>query len=499
MVNGLFWGSKEHDEVRKFKYSMIAYYAFIIIGITIFISLGTINKTDDVLKTKVGELTNHLNVQMQMNMDSYLSRVETMATLIFTEKETYTYDATDESIDAYDALNMENAISERLYSICLMENFVDFSIIYRNNHTVGKLSNNTKDLFGDRLYEDFSAAINRTRTQDGWMAGYSGDYNRIYYVKRVNASAVLVTSFYTTELESVFEHPGGIEDITIRLVDNNDVMLYSSEDGRTGTPLRDDIRERISGLESSTFVDDAYLITVNSCGDDWRVICSVPTQIILKEQTSVQLFILTIGVVAAIIAIGLSLLFSFGLSNSVDKTFTVLNNKAEVDQLTGIYNKRAFETKVDYYIREAGPDACFALFMFDIDNFKSVNDTYGHAFGDKVLAGAGDIMRITFHLEDYLGRLGGDEFCVFMPIKAEMNEEERLRLIDKKCTELCSAFAAHDFGGNADFHISISAGVAVYPRHGSSFNVLYNKADRALYASKRKGKNMFTIYGEESK
>lgn len=493
-----FFGNIRHDEMRKFKFSMIAYYAFIIIGITIFISFSTISKTDDVLKSKVGELTNHLNVQMQMNLDSYLARVETMATLIFAEKETYTYDATDESNDEYDALNIENAISERLYSTCLMENFVDFSIVYQNNHVVGKLSNNTKDLFGDRLYEDLSGIINRDRTLDGWMAGYNGNYNRIYYVRRVNDNAVLLTSFYATELESVFEHPGGIEDVTIRLVEENDVMLYSSEDGETGEVLSDDIRERVNGLESSTFVDNNYLITVNHCGDNWRVICSVPTQIILEEQNSVQLFILTIGVGASFIAIALSMVLSFGISNSVDKTFSKLNKRAQMDQLTGIYNKRSFETKVDASLKDAEEGEHFAVILFDIDNFKSVNDTYGHAFGDKVLAKTGEIMRRIFRSGDSLGRLGGDEFCVLMPVNSEMSEDMFLDLINRKCTELCRAFPDYDFGISG-FKVSISVGVAVYPQNGSSFNTLYKNADSALYASKNKGKNTFTIYEEEDK
>ena len=493
-----FFGNTRHDEIRKFKFSMIAYYAVIIIAITIFISISTIHKTDDVLKSKVGELTNHLNVQMQMNLNSYLSRVETMATLAFAEEETYTYDETDKSIDTYDALNIENTISDRLYRICLMENFVDFSIVYRDNHVVGKLSNNTKDLFGERLYEDLSAIINRERTHDGWLAGYSGNYNRIYYVKRMNDNAVLAASFYATELESVFEHPGGIADVTIRLVEDNDVMLYSSEDGETGTALGSEIRDRINGLESSTFIDDNYLITVNPCGDNWRVICSVPTQIILEEQNSVQLFILTIGVVASVVAILLSMILSFGISKSVDTELTVLNNRAQTDQLTGIYNKRSFETKVDAALKQAGSHGRFAVVLFDIDNFKAVNDTYGHAFGDTVLAGTGKLMRKAFRPNDYLGRLGGDEFCVFLPIRGEVSEEVELRWIKQKCAELCGAVSTYDFGGNPGFHISISAGVALCPQHGSSFDVLYKTADRALYMSKRKGKNMFTVYGEES-
>ena len=495
----VFSGGKRRDEMRKFKFSMIAYYAVIIIGITVFISISTIHKTDDVLKSKVGELTNHLNIQMQMNLDSYLSRVETMATLVFAEKETYTYDATDESNDEYEALNSENAISDRLYSICLMENFVDFSIVYRNNHVVGKLSNNTKDLFGDRLYEDLAGIINRERTRDGWLAGYSGNYNRIYYVKRVNDNAVLLTSFYASELESVFEHPGGLTDVTVRLVEDNDVMLYSSEDGKTGALLREEIRERIQGLESSTFIDDEYLITVNPCGDNWRVICSVPTRIVLQEQNTVQMFILGVGVVAAIIAIVLSMVLSFGISSSVEEELTDLNNLAEVDQLTGIYNKRSFEKKADAVLKQAALGAQYAVILFDLDNFKSVNDTYGHAFGDKVLTAAGEIMRRTFRSGDSLGRLGGDEFCVLLSVNTGLGGTSSRSLVEKKCSELCSAFAAHDFGGAEGFKVSVSVGAALYPENGKTFNALYKAADSALYRSKGRGKNTYTICGEESK
>ena len=491
-------GRESTINIRKFKFSMIIYYAFIIIGITIFISLSTISKTDDVLKSKVSELTADLNVQMQMNLNSYLSRVETMATLVFAEKEAYLYDATSEDNDQYEALTIENIISDKLYSLCLMENFVDFSIVYSNNHTVGKLSNNTKDLFGARLYEDLAAIINRERTHDGWLAGYNGDYTRIYYVKRVNGNAVLLTSFYAMELESVFEHPGGIADINIRLIEDNDVMIYSSVDGETGTVMNTEIGRRIDDYDSATLMDDEYLITVNPCGDNWRVISEVPTQIILKEKNTVQWFILTIGAVAAIIAIGLSMILSFGVSSSVDKKFTTLNKEAHIDQLTGVLNKRSFEVRVDSLIKHTRDDTRYALMLIDIDDFKSANDNFGHAFGDKVLASIGDSLRHTFRSEDSLGRLGGDEFCVLMSIKEEMSAEERSQLIHRKCQELSAALRRRETVGNKEYRGSASVGVSVFPENGSSFNELYKTADKALYITKRKGKDNYTVYGEES-
>ena len=498
-MTNLFRRKTDNSEnIKRFKSAMIIYYAIIIIGITVFISVSTITKTDDVLKKQVSELIFDLNVQTQMNMDSYLSRVENLAALVFAEKELYIYDATDPGNDEYEALNTENDISDRLHNLCLMENFVDFSIIYSNNHNVGKLSNNTKDLFGEKLYEDLSAIINRERTHDGWLVGYNGNYNRVYYVKRINDNAVLVTSFYATELESVFEHPGGIEDIAVRLVEENGVMIYSSEDGETGITLDREISGRIDGYDSAALMDDDYLIAVNLCGDNWRVISSVPTEVILKETNYVQIYILSIGTVAAIVAIVLSVILSFGISSSVDKTFTSLDQKAHVDQLTGVFNKRSFETKVDTDLKCADDSVYYALILIDIDNFKSVNDTYGHAFGDKVLAGVGEIMRRLFREEDGLGRLGGDEFCVFMNTSNAMNDSERISLISKRCEELNEAFRNQRFEENEQFKGSASLGVALYPAHGATFNDLYKKADSALYISKKKGKNAFAIYGEET-
>ena len=488
---------KASENVKRLKFLMILYYAVIIIGITVFISVLTINKTDDVLKSKVSELTADLNVQMQMNLNSYLSRIETMATLVFAEKEVYTYDATDESNDEYEALNTENSISDKLHSLCLMENFVDFAIVYRNNHVVGKLSNNTKDLFGNRLYADLTTVVNRWRTHDGWLAGYIGNYNRIYYVKRVNRSALLLISFYATELEDVFEHPGGLADMTVQLIDDNNIMIYSSVDGLTGSTISEDISKRVSGYSSATLMDDDYLLTVNPCGDNWRVVSSIPTAIILKEKNAVQLYILSIGAIAAIIAIVLSMIFSFDMSSSVDKTFTSLDKAAHVDQLTGVFNKRSFEVSVDSLLKNAEDDTCFAMMLIDIDDFKSVNDNFGHAYGDKVLAGVGEIMRNTFRSEDSLGRIGGDEFCVFMHIKGSMSEEERLHLIYRKCDELSAALRKRETVGDKEYRGSVSMGISVYPENGKTFNELYKTADKALYATKRKGKDSYTIYNKE--
>jgi diguanylate cyclase (GGDEF)-like protein len=177
---------------------------------------------------------------------------------------------------------------------------------------------------------------------------------------------------------------------------------------------------------------------------------------------------------------------------------TALNKKAHIDQLTGILNKRSFEECTEAAIRYAGSKEKYALILLDVDNFKGVNDTLGHAYGDRVLAEIGDILRAVFRQEDYLGRLGGDEFAVFLNIPLSMQQDYQ-NFVKSKCAELCSAFHNNYTGDDGTYKVSASIGAALYPAHGATFGELYRLADSALYNSKSQGKDMYTIYTEDLK
>ena len=120
-------------DISKFKIAMISGFAFIVAVSVIIVSILAVKKTDDVLTNKVVSLTSSLNVQMKINLESYLQRMEKTCTLAFGEQATYKYDATDPDNDEYEALNTEKLISDNLYSLCIMENFVDYGIVYSNN------------------------------------------------------------------------------------------------------------------------------------------------------------------------------------------------------------------------------------------------------------------------------------------------------------------------------------------------------------------------------
>lgn len=485
-------------QIKSLKYSMIGGYIVIVVVAVLLVSLLALQTADRMLKSKVSSLASSLNVQMKLNMDSYLARMETIATLAFASEETYTYDATDPDNDEYEAINTEKIISDKLYSLCIMENFVDYGIVYSNDRTVGKISNGTVNLFGDEIYEELASMITNQRTRDGWAAGFQGNFKRIYYVKRIHDNALLVISFYTDELENVFDNPETMSDMEIRLTNQNYDILYSSVQDEVGQPLPEQIMQRVKDHNATTAMDNAYLVAVTGCGDDWYVICSIPTPIILKEMQTLRIFVCFAAILAALLAALLGVVLSLRMTRPVEAFVASLDTKAHTDQLTGILNKRSFEEYTENRLANALNFEQHALILLDVDNFKGVNDTLGHAYGDQVLAKIGSILRATFSTEDFLGRIGGDEFCVFMNVSPE-DGVDYTEFVKAKCEELCQAFRSNYTGDDGKYKISASIGVAVFRGRGDDFKSMYHVADKALYASKERGKDTYTIGEPEVK
>ena len=123
--------------------------------------------------------------------------------------------------------------------------------------------------------------------------------------------------------------------------------------------------------------------------------------------------------------------------------------------------------------------------LLDLDNFKLLNDSRGHQFGDEALKSVADSLRDVLRRHDLCGRLGGDEFVVFLPhIPAGRELEKRL--------EALRGATAKDYGGGLS--ITGSLGLARFPLDGANFDELYRKADLALYEAKRRGRDRFVIY-----
>ncbi|MEG1869948.1 MAG: diguanylate cyclase, partial [Oscillospiraceae bacterium] len=165
--------------------------------------------------------------------------------------------------------------------------------------------------------------------------------------------------------------------------------------------------------------------------------------------------------------------------------------KSEHDLLTGFYNKIATEKYItDFLSTGEGKIGTHAFLIIDVDYFKSVNDNFGHAFGDAVLSQFSAKIRDLFRDVDILGRIGGDEFVVFM--KNVQSE----RVVLTKAREICSQ-VNDSFNKNGTIHkISASIGIAFYNEHGKTYQELYKNSDAALYISKQEGRDQYTVYND---
>lgn len=163
------------------------------------------------------------------------------------------------------------------------------------------------------------------------------------------------------------------------------------------------------------------------------------------------------------------------------------------DPLTGCLNRRAFESESAAALTVAAersqPVSCV---MCDIDHFKKVNDTYGHAGGDLVLQAAAKLLESELRTGDLLARFGGEEFCILLPnasAETALSIAERLR-----------ARVAADLGRSLrqgdDIRVTMSFGVEAFGSHGSALDTVIDLADQALYHSKKSGRNRVTAYAE---
>lgn len=161
-----------------------------------------------------------------------------------------------------------------------------------------------------------------------------------------------------------------------------------------------------------------------------------------------------------------------------------LRLEAQIDRSTGLLSKSATENTISELTRSPKHKK-YALMVVDIDNFKNVNDTFGHETGDRAIVHTAHILRSAFP-DDVVGRIGGDEFVALY----------RYTYPDdpcKKAEEIKSLFADYSISEGNDMRLSVSIGISDCPDTGSDYKTLFEEADKKLYQVKKGGKNSYMM------
>lgn len=478
-------------KIRNMRISMIIGYAVIVVAAIIGVTLFAVNTSENVLRNKVSSMTSSLNSQLNINLNNYLSRLENAATLAFSIDEAYSYDTADKEKDEYAGINTEKTISDSLSRICLMENFLDYGIVYRNNETIGNISKGTKSLFSDNMFEEFEKMISNNRTRDGWYTGYQDDYDRIYYVKYIHDNALLVISIYTSELSDVIRNSEADSGMTIRLTDMKYIIMNSTEKGETGKNLPFEISQQVEGKDASTILGDQYLTTVNSCDVGWYVVCSIPTEIIMKEKNQMQMYIYLVAGLAALLAVVIGIFFTSRLTDPARVVAANLSEGSRDEEFSSLLTKGAFMEKVDNIFSEKKDT--YAMILIDMDNYREMTYNFGRSYAEGTIGRLVNEIQRLFPKAQCIGRMNTDMFAVLINIAEKDNMLIRKEL-SRKCAEVCADFRNVAKTDRGIFPITVSIGTAVSPDNGVTADKIFDCANIALFTAKKSGKDSFVIY-----
>lgn len=162
-----------------------------------------------------------------------------------------------------------------------------------------------------------------------------------------------------------------------------------------------------------------------------------------------------------------------------------LKDKASRDPLTNLLNRTSFQACVQEFLqKEYQEDLISALLIIDTDDFKMANDTYGHIYGDEVLRTLAAKLTKTFRTGDFIGRLGGDEFIIFM------KNANSYEMVEKKAKQICNNLVFE----KDDLITTCSVGIVIVPNKYVDYELLYKYADEAMYEAKKCGKCRYVIY-----
>ena len=263
------------------------------------------------------------------------------------------------------------------------------------------------------------------------------------------------------------------------------VFRARNERAECGSILRTDLDEALPTGSASVGVDDVALARL--VGEESRLVVPLDAG---AERMAVLVLgprISDKGYGGPELELAGTLSFAAAIALKNAELVEQLHSAATTDELTGLYNRRALEERLAAEIsRSLRHQLHTSLLLLDLDRFKVINDTLGHAAGDRLLVLIAGILRQQCRALDVVGRLGGDEFLVVLPMTTPAEARIYIGRVEKNLRELHSQHP--EFGS-----CTLSIGIAESPRHGTTVSSIMAAADKALYRAKRGGRDAVEV------
>lgn len=332
--------------------------------------------------------------------------------------------------------------------------------------------------------------VMRGKKTDGYLISYYDSSKLSEIIKKIEFD---MNSFYVlADSAGVVAWEYGAFQST-QLIDKGsfwDALSPGMESGRLEM-VKMRLKNHTSGIAYVNLEEESKAIVYAPIGvEDYYLVMGINQKYLDREEgnewKATRDMLLRL-IVAVFIFLGLIAVINIITKIRAAERNRALEDKADTDLLTDLNNKLATERKIKEYMRD-NPDKQGVMFVLDIDNFKKINDTMGHAFGDEVLRTLGNQIRAWFRVSDIIGRTGGDEFMIFLK---DIKDDA---IIEREGRKVEAFFRDFEAGEYVKYSVTASVGAAVFPRDAKSFEELYKAADRALYIAKKRGKNQLSFY-----
>ena len=245
-----------------------------------------------------------------------------------------------------------------------------------------------------------------------------------------------------------------------------------------------------SEIPSITIMVFLCILTLFVLDKPWRIILYITCIAIVYviccyNAKKYELFLTDLIHLCAFYCLAVGVNF-FTLNDRIDSVehFIMYRNKSEKDLMTGVYNREAGLFRIKQLINN---QVRGAFIFIDIDNFKNINDNFGHMYGDIIIKDVSEVIKKAFQEDDIVLRMGGDEFVVY---SVDLVEKEHCK---KNLEHLLRCLKNAEVGKLKGIPVSISVGCTINDKKMADFNYLYRDSDKCLYEAKKAGKSCFVI------
>lgn len=430
-------------------------------------------------------------IQAASGLDMQFAKLEDVSVTLLANKEYTEFDAADYNTHSeYEITQTLNEIKNYVTGLSLIDNYCDFTLIYRNDAAAGKLSEGTKEqLCNDdgKVYPILDDLLEGRRRV--WVTGVNGSYNKVYYISRASEHAIFIGGFYSEELRYMVADANRVKNSTLILEDGkgSTIMTVSSS--------KNELTAETAESDNGVLVTDNKVQASQKLDNGWKVV-------LIKDMTDTFEFYKKLALETAVVLV-LTLSIIVVIYTVRIKDDPMLNSgrilTPEVDMLTGITNAEEAENTIADRLETCPAGSTYMLALVKIVNMEELGKRYGRAGYNgsiiKTYRGLAEFFGTDDPTsENIVGRIGEGKFIVM----ANFTQYDLFKANDalkEGIMKLSEHMNCVMLANEGDVHICI--GAAIFPHNSSDYDELYDMAEKALNDAVEDDERSYAVYSKK--